>query len=214
MRVMKNNLSVNKAAQIHGVPVTTLKDRVAGRIDVENFEAGGSAVFSKYEEEKFCEHLKQMASMGYGLTRSQTILLASEYAISVGKRTVDNMLTKHWLYGFLGRWPELKTVKPSSLDSYRAASCCPSVIETYYTELSKKIEELGLSDCPECIFNIDEKGISRSHNPQTIICGVSQKPQAITSDREMMTVIGAGNALGVNIPPGLDGPTHKYSRLI
>ena len=50
---MKNNLSVNKAAQIHGVPVTTLKDRVGGRIDVENFQAGGATVFNKYEEEKF-----------------------------------------------------------------------------------------------------------------------------------------------------------------
>ena len=89
-------------------------------------------------------------------------------------------LTKYWLYSFLGRWPKLKTVKLSSLDRHRAASCCLSVIETYYSGLNKKIQELGLSDCPECIYNIHEKGIYRSHNPETS---------------------SFDNALDVNIPP-------------
>ena len=56
---MKNNFSANKAAQIHGVPVTTLKDRVAGRIAVEIFQASEATVFNKYEEEKFCNILNR-----------------------------------------------------------------------------------------------------------------------------------------------------------
>ena len=89
---MKSNKSVNKAAQIYSVPGTTLKDRVAGSVDVQNFQVGGATVFNKYEEKKFCHRLKEMASMGYDLTRSHTILFASEYAMSAGKQTnIDYM---------------------------------------------------------------------------------------------------------------------------
>ena len=141
--VIKEKIPVKRGARLFCVPLTTLRDRVDGRIDPKNFRNGGSPVFSKYEEEKLGNHLQKMASFGYGLSRSQTISLASEYAVSVGRRSSEKPLTKHWLYGFLSRWPNLKVVKPSSLSHYRAQACTPETIECYYSELKKLIDDLG-----------------------------------------------------------------------
>ena len=199
--VIKEKIPVKRAATLFSVPLTTLRDRVDARIDPKNFSNGGSPVFSKYEEEQLGKHLEKMASFGYGLSRSQTISLASEYAVSVGRRSSEKPLTKHWLYGFLSRWPNFKVVKPSSLSHYRAQSCTPETIEHYYSELKKLIDDIGLSDKPELIYNIDEKGVNCEHKPMQVLCKTDQKPQAVTSQRETVTLIAAGNAIGTCIPP-------------
>ena len=167
--VIKEKTPVKRAARIYNVPLTTLRDRVDGRIDPNNFRNGGSPVFSGYEEQQLGNHLERMASFGYGLTRAQTISLASEYAVFVGRRPVDRPLTKHWLYGFLSRWPNFRMKKPSSLSYYRAQSCTPENITCYYTELKKIVDDLGLSDKPELIYNIDEKGINCEHKPVQVL---------------------------------------------
>ena len=51
------------------------------------------------------------------------------------------------------------------------------------------------------IYNIDEKGISTEHKPPYVICDTKLKPQAVTSPRLTVTVIGCGNAIGTQIPP-------------
>ena len=59
------------------------------------------------------EHIKYMANIGYGYTKSNIQYMARDYAEAVGK-TVNGpeALSNCWLYGFVGRWPEMKTVKP------------------------------------------------------------------------------------------------------
>jgi hypothetical protein len=44
------------------------------------------------EEAKLCEHLKDLASFGYGYTRAEGVNLASGYAISLGKVISHSLL--------------------------------------------------------------------------------------------------------------------------
>ena len=104
--VREMNMPVKRAARQYGVPQTTLRDRVAGRIDPETVSSGPQALFTQEEEALFVNHLKAMAELGYGYSRSEVIDQASNYAVSLGKRDKDHPLSDRWFRGFLHRWPE------------------------------------------------------------------------------------------------------------
>jgi hypothetical protein len=58
-----------------------------------------------------------VATYGYGYTRSEVANVASDYAVQIGtRRPSDAPLTRGWLQGFIKRWPELKVLRPRSLD--------------------------------------------------------------------------------------------------
>ena len=59
-------LSVNHAALKYSVPVTTLKDRVAGWVSLSTFASGPPSLLSRQEEADLLEHVKYTASVGYG----------------------------------------------------------------------------------------------------------------------------------------------------
>ena len=87
-------MSVHGAARRFNVPLTTLRDRVDGRVDVDSVSSGAPSLFTQEEEAFIVEHVKSMAEIGYGYTRAEVIHLASDYAIDVGlrdaKKTFDN----------------------------------------------------------------------------------------------------------------------------
>ena len=68
----------------------------------------------------------------------------------------------------------------------------------------------NLKCSPQSIYNIDEKGISAEHKPPYVICDKKLNPQAVTSPRLTVTVIGCGNALGTQIPPYFVFPGKRF----
>ena len=93
-------------------------------------------------------------------------------SLLVAVLVTNQTLTKHWLYGFLSRWPNFKIVKPIIIEPNH------ETIDCYYSELKKLIHDL-----PELIYNIDEKGVNCEHKPMQVLCKTEQKPQAVTSQR-------------------------------
>ena len=77
----------------------------------------------------------------------------------------------------------------------------PEIIRKYYAELSVILEKYYLTDKPECIYNVDEKGINSEHKPPNIVGCQNTKPQALISPKGTTTVIAAGNGNGMCIPP-------------
>jgi hypothetical protein len=190
------------AAKMHGVPTSTLRDRVDNRISIDKTKSGPDPVLSLEEEAKLCAHLKELASVGYGYTRAETVLLASDYAVSLGKRTADNPFSLKWFYGFMKRWPELNVTRPSGLSEQRARCANETSINNYFDELGRILTKYDLLGKPQNIYNIDEKGINTEYRPPQVVCGKDCKPQAIMAERsKTVTIIGAGNALGQHIPP-------------
>ncbi|XP_056023023.1 uncharacterized protein LOC125660656 [Ostrea edulis] len=201
-------MSVHGAAKRFQVPLTTLRDRVDGRISIECVSSGPPPLFTQEQESYMVEHVKTMSEIGYGYTRAEVLNLASDYAADLGIREKGKDLTMKWYYNFMKRWPELHAVKPSGLSELRAKAASPECIKKYFEELETIIDRHGLRDKPQHIFNADEKGINTGGSkPPNIISAKGMPAQIVTSERpQTITVLGCGNALGSSIPPYLMFP--------
>lgn len=199
--VKEQNVSVCKAAKIYGVPEQTLRDRVKGKIHPDCVTTGRDPIFSMFEEAKIVEHLKIMASYGYGYTKQETVDLASDYAVQLGKRSKDQPLTFAWFEGLRNRWPELKVQKPRGLEHVRAKMASEATVNEYFENLEKTLVKYDLTDKPHLIFNVDEKGISMDHKPPHIVHASSSVPAVTTGKSKTTTILGCGSASGVAIPP-------------
>ena len=83
--VLGDNTSVKRAAITHGVPQTTLRQRVLGRVDPETTSSGPSLELNKKEEAVFVEHIKSMTRLGYDYTTNKVVSMASNYATFLTK---------------------------------------------------------------------------------------------------------------------------------
>ena len=153
-------------------------------------------------------HLKEMAALGYGYSRQEVTDIATDYAIMLSKKGKDDTpLIMNWFYGFMGRWPDLHTVKPRSLEVARAKAANEANVRKYFTELEKALDKYDLRDQPHLIYNVDEKGLTINHKPPNVVAGTETVAQEVTSGKgETITLIGCGNAVGNAIPPYLVFP--------
>ena len=77
LKAVKFGSSVNRAAIDHGIPPTTLKDRLSG----ERQENSGRPRYLNIEEEnKLANFLNECSSVGYGKTRQDAIKIAENVA--------------------------------------------------------------------------------------------------------------------------------------
>ena len=200
--VIEDGYSVQRAARVFSVPITTHKDRVKGRVSLDSVRSGPQTVFTQEQEALLVRHLTTMGEVGFGYSRQETLNLASDFAVHLGTRDSAHPLGFDWFYGFLSRWPDLKVIKPRSLEVARAKSATEATISNYFRELHTIVEKYDRSGKPQCIFNIDEKGLSAEHKPPKIIAGKMYKAQAVTSGKaQNVTLIGCVNAAGQQIPP-------------
>ncbi|KAJ8300879.1 hypothetical protein KUTeg_022398 [Tegillarca granosa] len=194
--VKDKGVSVESAARKCGVPVTTLKDRVRGRINIETIKSGPSSLFSLDEELNFLTILISW------LKKGMTLNLASDYTVHLGYRDQDHPLSFRWLKNFLSRWPAMKVQKPRKLEAVRAKCTSKEVIDRYFKELKTILDKYNLNDQPGRIFNVDEKGITTDYKPPNVVAGTNFKVQAVvTGKSKTVTVIGAGNAFGNQVTP-------------
>lgn len=149
------NISVYEAARIYGVPERTLRDRFSGNVALD-CKVGHETLFDFQEEKDFVEHLKYMAEIGYGYTKSMVQTMGMEYAQALNKTLSTRLddqtkLSNNWFYGLMKRWPELKLVKPQKLSLARAKSTSDEKLSNYFRELSSILTRNGLTDKPNRI---------------------------------------------------------------
>jgi len=194
-------MSVHGAAKRFGVPLTTLRDRVDGRVHLDTLHAGAAPLFNQEQESNIVEHVKTMSEISYGYTRAEVVDLASDYAVNLGLRDKGNDLTMKWYYNFIKRWPELHAVKPSGLSELRAKAASPECIDKYFAELDTILTKYDLKEKP-LVYNVDEKGINTGGGkPPHIVTAKGKIVQVVAPERSQnITVLGCGNADGANIP--------------
>ena len=199
--VKDEGVPVLKAARTYGVPETTLRDRVMGRVDPET-GMGSVPLFSQLEEVQMVNHVRTMADFGYGYTRQECVDLATDFAVQLGKRESDKPLSMKWMKGFLSRWPEIRVLKPRGLEHVRAKMTSEAVVSDYFKNLEDCMTKYDLLDKPHLIFNMDEKGISVNHKPPCVVASSDHCPPAVTSGKgKNVTLLGCGSASGASIPP-------------
>ena len=212
MRLIEDGISAYKASQLTGVPQSTIKDRRAGKVSQDLFCTGHPTIFSKDQELKLKDHILNMTYMGYGYSRVELIVIASDMAHFLKLLPPSDRLSESWLYaGFLKRHKEITFVKPRSLNISQAKSVSEENVATYFDNLHDILLKYDLLSSPHLIYNIDESGFSPEHTPPKLATKKGFTPQAVTSPRTtMITCIGACNAIGNSIPPFL---VHKGKHL-
>ena len=73
--ILQDGLSGNKAADIHGVPRSTLKDRLSGRIK----HGSPKPYLTNEEEAQLSSHLLAASQVGFGKTRRDVKCLVETY---------------------------------------------------------------------------------------------------------------------------------------
>ena len=194
-------MPVSKAAKLYNIPRTTLRDRLSGRVHIDTVTTK-LPLFTLLEESKLADHIKTMASYGYGYTRQECVNIASDITIQLGKRAKGNPLSLKLFLGFIKRWPELRVLKPRGLEYTRARMTSETTVSSYFENLQKCLNEHGLVDKPHLIFNLDEKGVTTEHKPPYVIGSVTHCPPAVTPGRgKTVTILGCISASGMAIPP-------------
>jgi len=75
--VSDDGLSRNKAAILHGVLCSTLKDCLSGH--VKHGDKPGPKPYLNVEEEQELTHLMKASNMGYGKTRRDVLSIVEQY---------------------------------------------------------------------------------------------------------------------------------------
>ena len=136
MEVKVKRTTIRKAAREFSIPYQTLRDRIIGKVDIDDF--GRETVLTHEEELSLVEHVENYARLGYGYSNTNMQKLAGEVAFNLGKRPSDKPLSNCWLYGFLKRWKDrISTLKPSALESNRAKSTTPESVESLLCKSKK-----------------------------------------------------------------------------
>ena len=103
--VKEGRMGVNRAALSYGVPLTTLKDRVAGRV-LHGSNFGPQPYLTTEEEKELVDFFITSYKMGYGKTRRQVLKIVetavwfSLLTTEKEKQLVDFLITSSkWAMG-------------------------------------------------------------------------------------------------------------------
>jgi len=72
LKAIAEGMGVNRAAMEYGVPRTTLKDRVAGRVE-HGCKSGRSPYLTHEEEQELVDYLITCSNIGYPKKRDEVI---------------------------------------------------------------------------------------------------------------------------------------------
>ena len=148
---------VNRAAMDHGIPATTLKDRLSGRTK-ENSRSGPSRYLNENEENELSIFVKDCASIGYGKTRKEVMRIVETHAKDKGLLRKDS-ITQRWWRNFVSRQGDLALRKGDNTAHVRKDAINSETINHYFDLLEDTLKENGLMHSPSQIYNVDESGM-------------------------------------------------------
>ncbi len=156
--VRKDGVGVNAAAAQLGVPTTTLRDQLSGRV-VHGNNPGPAPYLLPTEESELVEYLHSTSRVGYGKTRRQVMNIVGRVAKKKGTLR-KGKVTCGWFRSFKRRNPSIRLRKGDSMAAVRFQCTSAEIMGEYFDLLEKTLEELELSDKPGQIYNVDETGMS------------------------------------------------------
>ena len=196
-------VSINRAARDHGIPPTTLKDRLSGRV-VDGTKPGRVPYLSSGEEAELEEYLTQSTKIGYGKTRRQVKAIAENVAADKGVLR-SCRISDGWWRRFLQRHPNLSLRKGDATGHIRMNAMTEENLKNYFDLLRDCIVENGLKDHPERIYNMDESGIPLDPKPPKVIAVRGQKKvrYRCSGNKTQITILGCCSGTGQAMPPFL-----------
>ena len=194
-------LSGNKAADLHGVPRSTLKDRLSGRVK-HGTKPGPKPYLSAEEEAELTSHLLQAADLGFGKIRRDVKCIVETYARQ--KNTLKGAaISDGWWNKYLKRNPEISLRCGDSTAGVRMDAINTDNMKAYFDLLRQIYDEHGFESHPECIYNMDETGVPLEPRPPKVVARKGQKKvrYRTSGQKAQITVLGCANAAGQTLPP-------------
>ncbi|GAB0091760.1 HTH CenpB-type DNA-binding domain [Sergentomyia squamirostris] len=223
--IREQKLSFQEASKLYGIPKSTIFSRmkkiklehgstyleVTLKMGMKNHmkhsKFGSQQVFTFHEEMEMEKYLITCSKLNYGLTLSETRILAYSYAVDIGHRfpeswTAPEEAGKDWAKGFVKRHRKLSLRKPENISLARMYGFNRKAITTYHHNLEEVMAQYHFD--PSRIYNLDETGLSTVLPPPSIVAetGTKQVGQASSNERgNSITIVGIINAVGDYIPP-------------
>ena len=201
MESVKAGSGINRAALDHGIPRSTLKDRISGRV-LHGTKPGPSSYLSEREENYLAVFLKECAAVGYGKARRDVLNIAQSVAEEKG--VLRGMrISPGWWRRFLERQNDLTLRRGDNTAHVRMAAVNPDTLTQYFDLLKDTLVEHNLLNSPSQIYNMDESGIPLDPKaPNVVALKGAKKVRYRSSGRKgQVTVVACGNAAGQVIPP-------------
>lgn len=165
--------SINSAAKMHGIPPTTLKNRLSGRV-VDGTNPGPKPYLSSKEEEELRDYLVLANKMGYGKTRCQVKAIAGRVAVDKGVLR-GARISDGWWRRFLQRNPDLSLRSGDATAYVRMNAMNKENLKFYFDLLEGVLDENNLKNHPEQIYNMDESGFPLNPRPPKVVALRGQK---------------------------------------
>ena len=193
-----SNVSANRAADLHGVPRSTLKDRLRGRV-VHGTKPGPRPYLDTAEESELVDYLFESAKAGYGKTRQQVKGIAEKVANSKGVLKSKH-ISDGWWRRFLTRQPKLALRRGDTTAHVRMDAINRENIQNYYDLLKDVLDEHNLMDHPVQIYNMDETGVPFDPRPPKVVAPKGLRYRS-SGKKGQVTVVACASATGQAIPP-------------
>lgn len=218
--VREKKMGVKKASKHYDVPKTTLR-RLASEVmsdpdTVVMKKLGRKPVFPEHMEEELLQHLLDMESIYFGLTRQDVRRLAFQLALhnNIEHPFRDERAGRAWLDHFLRRHKgRLSLRKPTSTSYARAEGFTQEQVASFFDLLEDLYKKHNLT--AERVWNVDETGISVVQSKVPKIIGSKGKRQigalSAAERGSLVTVICSMSAGGSFVPPMLIFPRKNMS---
>ena len=191
--------SIRRAADMFGVPRSTLHDHVSGK--VEQFaKQGPKPYLNTEEEEELASFLVRCARIGYPHTRLQVLSIVQNI---VNSKKLDVVITNGWWERFRQRHPYLTLRTAMPLSYARAMASDRDSIDRYYDLLEETLKTNGIYNDPTRIFNCDETGVPLNPKPLKVVGEKGTKNLCTISgnSKSQITVLACASAAGFLLPP-------------
>jgi hypothetical protein len=198
--------SVRQLARAWQVPRSTLEMRIDGRVKGTGHRSGRKPVFDCRAEEDLVGVIKLLSHRGFPLGMKEVRSIAYCYAAQngiVGFSKSKEAAGYEWLYGLLRRHPELSIRKPEPLSIARACGMNEVVLQKWFESLGESLNELGIKNRPDRLWNVDETGLQDHFVPQKVVAEAGKTCYQATAGEkgETTTVVAAFNAVGTYCKP-------------
>ena len=199
LQELRDGTPMLKTAKKYNISDATLRRR--RRLEVHH-PFFYNTTFNEEEENVLAKHCIMMESFGYRFASWQIMQMAKDMAESSG---VKRAPSKHWLTGFLERFPKVKMEKRcKKRKDDTTDELTGETVERYFSYLEPLLEDLNIKNAAQFIWHVEEIGISLDYDPPRVLTEAKEKIYGIARGKfQTMSLTAAVSALGETVPPFL-----------